>query len=115
MAFSESELAAHKKEMDGYMAWRRPADALRDMLDLSYRIEGHSIVILSIRPHWQDASVILESSVAKAPLVRTRGDWRVFWQRASLEWQTFPDSPRVKSLSEFLALVEADERGCFWE
>lgn len=114
MAFSETELAAHRKEMDGYMAWRRPEEDIREKVDLSYRIKGHSIEIVETRPRWSRPEEKTESLIAKATYVRTQKIWRVFWKRADLKWHSYPEAPRVKKLSDFLALVEADKLGCFW-
>jgi hypothetical protein len=114
MAFSEAEMSAHRKEMDGYMAWRRPDEEIRDQVDVSYRIEGQSVEIFTIRPNWQKPAESTETPIAKATYVGTQKVWRVFWMRADLKWHSYPDAPRVRRLSDFLKHVESDRLGCFW-
>ncbi len=44
---------------------RRPPEHIRHELDLGYRIEGQSVVIFSIRPHYQNKEEIFEEPIAK--------------------------------------------------
>jgi len=52
--------------------------------------------------------------VAKATYVRSRGVWRVFWQRRDLKWHSYEPKPEVKSVDEFALLVSEDTHACFF-
>ena len=56
----------------------------------------------------------MESPVAKATFVKARKVWRVFWHRADMKWHGYPPCPEVRSIEEFLSLVDLDENHCFW-
>lgn len=114
MAFSAEELAIHESTLDAFIAKRRPPAEIRDQVDLSYRIEGQSVVIFEIRPRMMQPSEKVEIPIAKTTFVRTQNHWRVFWQRADLKWHGYDPDPTVHKLQDFLRVVEADEYGCFW-
>lgn len=55
MAFNDIEIANIKRCMEFFMEKRRPAEHLRDELDLSYSIEDDSVVIFEVRRlTWSD-------------------------------------------------------------
>lgn len=114
MAFSEIEAKRCEKLMEAYLAKRRPPAHIRAQLDIGYRITGQSIEIFEIRPLWSDPSKKVEESVAKTTYLKTRQHWKVFWQRADLNWHSYEPAPTVDSLEEFLELVEEDASSCFW-
>ncbi len=97
------------------MQRRRPPPLIRPKLDLGYRVTGQSVEIFEIRPPWRDLQKEKrESPVAKATYVRTRGVWRVFWQRRDLKWHSYEPKPEVKSVDEFALLVSEDTHACFF-
>jgi hypothetical protein len=55
-----------------------------------------------------------QSAVAKATYLKTRGIWRVFWQRRNLKWHSYEPRPKVKSVAEFASLVSEDAHACFF-
>ena len=81
MALSEIELMHCMKALAQFMERRRPPAHIRDQLDISYRVAGHSVELLEIRPDWQDRTKTMETPFAKATFVRTRNHWKVFWMR----------------------------------
>lgn len=114
MAFTDAERRRHERLVAKYIERRRPPEELRDKIDLSFRIEGQSIVIFTIRPVWLQPDQKHESPAAKAIFVRTKNNWKVFWMRADLKWHVYPPKPTVKTLGQFLKLVEEDKYCCFW-
>jgi hypothetical protein len=114
MALSELELRRCGKALEQFMGRRRPPVHLREKVDLSYRIVGHSVEIFEVRPDWQDPSTTMETPVAKATFVRTRNRWRVFWMRRDLKWHGYEPNLEVSSLEAFLNVVDRDEFGCFF-
>jgi len=100
VALAEIELARVHRAMDSFMQRRRPPAHIRSSVD--FRITGQSVEIFEIRPAWQGlANEKYESPVAKATYVRSRGVWRVFWQRRDLKWHGYDPKPEVKSVEEF--------------
>ena len=115
MALAEIELARVRRALDAFMQRRRPPPHIRPKLDLGFRISGQSVEIFEIRPRWQGPpDQKHELPVAKATYVRTRGLWRVFWQRRDLKWHVYEPRPEVKSVAEFAALVSEDAHSCFF-
>jgi len=115
VALSEFELARVQRAMDALMKQRRPPPELRQKLDLGFRVTGQSVEIFEIRPAWRGpADEKHELAVAKATYVRTRGVWRVFWQRRDLKWHGYEARPEVNSVDEFASLVAEDVHACFF-
>ena len=111
---SEFEKKKCEKLVAAFVERHRPPVHVRDRVDLGLRIEGQSVEIFEIRPVWQSPDKKIEEAVAKATYVKTRRVWKVYWQRADLKWHVYEPVPEVKSLEEFLAVVEKDEHGCFF-
>jgi Protein of unknown function (DUF3024) len=104
-----------KKALDTFMKARRPPPHIRPKLDLGSRISGQSVSIFEIRPVWRGPSQERhESPVAKATYVRSRGVWRVFWQRRDLKWHSYEPAAEVRSIEEFVSLVAEDQHACFF-
>ena len=114
MALSEFEIKRCEKLLGQYVESRRPPVHIRNDLDLAFCIKGQSVEIFEIRPAWRGPGVKMESSVAKATYVKTRNVWKIYWMRADLKWHGYQPDPEVKSLEEFLEIVERDEYGCFY-
>ena len=114
MPFTDLEHKRYGKIVDQFIEQRRPAPELRDKVDLSFRIDNQSIEIFEIRPAWNNPSRKLESPAAKATWIKTQQRWKVFWMCADLKWHGYEPCPHVKTLKEFLQLVDGDPYGCFW-
>lgn len=114
MALHELELKRCERAIAAFMEKRRPPPHIRSQLDLGYRIEGQSIEIFEIRPAWGDPEKILELPLAKGTYVRTQDVWKVYWQKRDLKWHRYDPDPEVKSIEEFLDIVDRDEYGCFF-
>ena len=114
MAFSELELKRCEKLVAEFVQKRRPPPHIRAQIDLAFRINGQSIEIFHIRPHWQDKNRMIEEAVAKATYNRSKLNWKVFWQRADLEWHGYQPRPEVASVEEFLDVVQKDDHSCFF-
>ena len=100
--------------LEAFLYKRRPPEEMREELDLAYKIEGQSVFIYELRPHWNNKSEIIESPVAKTTWVKTHKHWKVFWMRADLRWHEYKPKPSVKTIAEFVKVVDTDKYGCFW-
>ena len=100
--------------LESFLEKNRPPEEIRKELDLSYRIEGSSVIIFELGPFWNMPDEIMECNIAKATYVKSKGYWKVFWQRADLKWHSYSPCTTVKNIKEFVRLVEEDSYGCFW-
>jgi hypothetical protein len=114
MALSEFEVKRCEKLVAAFVERRRPPRHLRSQLDLAFRIQHQSVEIFEVRAYWKDPTQKLEERVAKATFHQAKRLWKVYWQRADLEWHSYEPMPEVSSLEEFLAVVEEDRHGCFF-
>ncbi|NWO10892.1 DUF3024 domain-containing protein [Chromohalobacter salexigens] len=113
MALSEFEQKRIERAVAEFMSRNRPPANIRPQLDFSYRIDGQSLELFEVRPRW-NPSDLMEVPIAKASYVKSRGEWKVYWQRADLKWYRYEPTPEVKSVEAFLAIVEVDEHACFF-
>ncbi len=114
MAFSIQQQLEIIEVMENYLDRIRPDEELRKKVDIGYRVEGLSVYIVEILPMWNNPEETHESRMAKATWVKKRSLWKVFWPRANLKWENYPPCPFVKTLAEFVDLVEEDRHHCFW-
>ena len=114
MALSEFETRKAEKLVGEYVEKRRPPPHIRNEVDLGFRVEDQSVEIFEIRSVWRDPTQKMEAPIAKATYVKNKRIWKVYWQRADLKWHRYEPDPEVKTLEEFLALVEKDEYACFF-
>ncbi|MGO1343393.1 DUF3024 domain-containing protein [Chromohalobacter japonicus] len=113
VALSEFEQKRIERAVAEFMSRNRPPANIRPQLDFSYRIDGQSLELFEVRPRW-NPSDLMEVPIAKASYVKSRGEWKVYWQRADLKWYRYEPTPEVKSVEAFLAIVEVDEHACFF-
>jgi hypothetical protein len=116
-------LAKITAALDNYLERRRPPENIRDQLDIAFKIEGQSVYILEVRPYY-DLSLPepcidvsrgkMEIPVAKTTFVKVQNHWKIFWLRSDNKWYSYDPKPIVKSIDEFLKVVEKDEFHCFW-
>ena len=115
VALSELEAARVRKAVGGFVERRRPPPHIRPKLDLGFRVLGQSVGLFEVRPVWRGApGEKQEQPFAKATYVRTRGRWRVFWQRRDLKWHGYEPAPEVGTIEEFVTLVQEDRYACFF-
>ena len=78
MPISEIEGRRAEKTLSEYCA-RRTNPAIRDQLEIVYRLEGNYAYIAERRPDWMDASIVLDHDVAKFRFVVKDRAWVLFW------------------------------------
>ena len=92
----------------------RPPEEIRDQVDITYKIEDQSVIIFEQRPHWNKPGEIIESLIAKTTYVKTQKTWKVFWMQSDFKWHAYKPNPVVKTIKEFVDLVDEDKHSCFW-
>lgn len=100
--------------MENFVESIRPPEDIRHKLDLSYTIEDQSIILYETRPKWNNINEIIECNVAKATFVKSRNQWKIYWQREDQKWYSYKPMPFVESLAQFVQTVHDDKHGCFW-
>ena len=81
-------------------------------MDLLFVIQGQSVILLE-RRRLMDGDVI-ERPFAKATWVKSQRVWKVYWQRADLQWHRYDPAETVPTIEAFRDLVDSDPYGCFW-
>jgi len=100
--------------MEGYLMSSRPPEEIRDELDINYKIKDQSIIVFEIRPLWSNPKEKMESNIAKATFVKKENVWKIFWFMSDMKWHSYEPNSKVKSLKEFVKIIEEDKHGCFW-
>jgi Protein of unknown function (DUF3024) len=100
--------------VENYVERIRPEEDIRNEIDISYRIEDQSVIIYEIRPGWTNKTEILNIDVAKTTYVKSTNNWKIFWKRASGLWESYKPKATVKTIAEFVQIVEEDKHSCFW-
>ena len=113
MALSEFENKRFGNPVKAYCTNKYPAH-IRNELYLDYEITDQSIILFTVRPRWKTPSKIVKSMIAKATYVKSKKTWKLYWQRADLKWHGYEPKPAVKSVEEFIQVVEEDAYGCFY-
>jgi hypothetical protein len=114
MPLNDFEMNRVEKALGLFVEKNRPPPHIRSKVDLGVSVRGQSVEIFEIRPVWNDPSKKMECAVAKATFVRTQSVWRVFWKRADLKWHRYDPVSEVRTIEQFLAVVEKDEYACFY-
>lgn len=114
MALSEFEIKKIEKSVEEYIEKRRPPSHIRNEVDLNYRIDNQSVEIFEVRSLWNNPDEKIEGAIAKATYVKKQKKWKLYWQRADLKWHRYEPNPEVKTIEQFVSIVEQDEFACFW-
>ena len=114
MAISEFEQKRCEKEVEKFLAIRRPPAHVRNQLDFGNRIENQSVELFEIRACWRKPEEKIEVSFAKATYVKKEKIWKIYWQRQDLKWHSYKPVSSVQFFEEFLSVVNEDENACFF-
>jgi hypothetical protein len=79
-----------------------------------YRVEGQDVLIVEVRVVWDDPSRWMDHGVAKLKFNRKAGEWRLFWQRASLRWESYEPLASSRDLAILVEEIDRDPNGCFF-
>lgn len=92
----------------------RPPEDIREQLDIGYTFQDNILIIHEIRPRWNKPSEKINPHVARAKFIKSRAVWIIYWKLANGKWEIYKPNPEVKDISEFLAIIKADQHHCFW-
>jgi hypothetical protein len=114
MAFTDSQIKEIVKVLDKYIDITRPPLEIRHQLDIAYRITGQSVYIYEVRPRFDNPEKIMNIDVAKTTYDAKNNQWKIYWIRANLKWYIYPPQNYVKTINEWVKIVEEDKFACFW-
>jgi hypothetical protein len=114
MAISEFEIKRCERELEKFMAAKRPPVHIRKELDFGYKIENQSVELFEVRPEWRNPENIMQLPFAKTTYIKTQKVWKIYWQRQDLKWHSYEPTPEVKHFEEFLSIVSEDANACFF-
>ena len=80
MPISEFEKRRFEKNLKEFIEKKGPPAHLHDQLKWDYQIdpEKQTVVLMEIRPHFQDETIKIESPFAKAKYVKSQKVWKVY-------------------------------------
>jgi len=113
MSFKPEELPLIESYVKRYCNKRNNPE-IYDKLHLEYEIDNQSIILLEVRPHWQDPSRQIRSAFAKMRFVRSFKKWELYWKRQNLEWHQYDPFPESDSYVTLLDVIDEDQHGCFY-
>jgi hypothetical protein len=113
LAFSEIELKRIPAVVEPFCRRRSPEHA-RHQVRTEYRVKGQDVFIVEVRAVWDDPSRWMDHGVAMLRFNRKAGEWRLFWQRASLNWEAYQPLASSHDLAVLVEEIDRDPHGCFF-
>ncbi len=107
MPISEIERRKAEKVLAAYCG-ERTNPALRDLLQIVFRLEGNYAYVSERRPHWQDSSIVRDHDIAKFRFVVKRRAWTLYWRDSNLKWHVFRDCAPAQDIAELLPVVDSE-------
>ena len=108
------EISLLDKSIERFINKRWPPEEIRNQLDLGYTYQNHVIEIFEIRPQFLDKSETVRTPVAKARFVKSQSLWKIYWMRGNGSWVAYDPQSEVKTVDEFLEIVDEDAFACFF-
>lgn len=101
--------------VNDYIESIRPKDKeIRKQVDLGYSYDGKIFKLFEIRPAIDDPESISHFEFAKIRYYKSRGEWNLYWKRASGKWEAYEPNPIATHLEELLNVIEEDALSCFY-
>jgi len=113
MAFDDLELQRIDDTV-GALCRRRSPAWLKDELQTTYEIRGHSVCVYETRPDWRDPNEWTMRGIAKFRYIRTRGEWKLYWMRRDLKWHAYDPYEMPRDLESLVRIVDKDRYGAFF-
>lgn len=107
MPISEIERRKAERVLEEYCS-RRTDPAIRDQLEIVYRLEGNYAYIAERRPDWIDRSIVRDHDVAKFRFVVKSRTWHLYWRDRNQRWHRFEEYAPSRDLESLLAVVDEE-------
>ena len=98
-------------QIESFVEGIRPAEEIRDKLDLGYKYENWTFEIFELSAAWDNKKQKIECSVVKCRYIISKSVWKLYWMRASGKWESYRPNTEV---NEVLEIIKKDHYGCFW-
>jgi len=93
----------------------RPKDEkMRAKIDMCYRWNGSQAILFEIRPDFRDPKHMLELPFAKIRYIKSKNICKLYWMRASGNWELYEPYPEASELFPLLEVIKKDNYGCFF-
>lgn len=93
----------------------RPKDErIRKKVDMCYRWDGRQAILFEISPDFRDPKRMMERAFAKIRYIKSKDLWKLYWMRASGNWESYEPNPEASELSPLLEVIKKDKYGCFF-
>ncbi|WP_194768332.1 DUF3024 domain-containing protein [Tamlana sp. I1] len=89
-------------------------EALRKQIDYGYSYDGKIVILYEIRPAWDNPNELEHFEFAKIRFYKSRGEWNLYWMRASGKWALYDPFPISTNLDEMIETIKNDKFGCFF-
>jgi hypothetical protein len=93
---------------------RRVPPHVRDEVRLAFRIDGDIVLLLEVRPHFQDSSRRIEIPIAQFRFVAASMTWQLYYPDRNTKWHQFKEESATADLERLISAVDADRTGIFW-
>lgn len=104
-----------EKQIEQFIETIRPEEeAIRKQLDIGFNYKNYTLEIFEVRPAWNNENEITHTPIAKTRYVKTQKVWKIYWIRASGQWEAYPPQKQVKTIQEFFEILKEDKHACFW-
>ena len=113
MTLSNIEIKRCEALIAEFLERRRPPPRLRKDVDLSFRVKRGSVEIFEVRSHWTGKGKPTEHRIAKAMFMKHKQNWKVLREGPDLKWRSYEPHPEVKTIEEFLVVVQNDDHAFF--
>jgi hypothetical protein len=114
MPLSPAQLQECLRAVGAFIEKRRPPAVIRDQVDFRADISGSEVIIVEVRPRFDDKHQKIERPVARAKWIATRKKWRLYRMRADLKWHDYQPLSEAATLDLILSEVHRDPHGCFF-
>ena len=114
MPLPEPQLRECLSAVGSFIQRRRPPPKLRAQLDYRANIKGSEVVLVEVRPAYNDKRRTIEHAIAKAKWIGSRKVWRLFWMRADMKWHSYQPMPEARTFKAVMTEVERDLHCCFF-
>ena len=101
-------------EIENWLASIRPPEEIRPKLDYTYLIERNTFILCEVRPNYRTMKDWKKIPFAKIHYSKSRDIYKIYWQRASLKWESYDPVKETSSLYKALKVINDDVYGCFY-
>lgn len=115
MAEEMKSLSIVESQLREFIEELRPEDEeVLKRLDFGYSWDGKTATIYEIRPRWNSPGEILHLEFAKFEYVKSRRLWKLYWRRASGNWNIYEPRPEYSTIHEIFDEIMDDSYHVFF-